>query len=276
MHKLPLREVYASYIVHEIAHAVFWQSVKVMDLPVTAHEYVAHAFQIASLDPKVRNSFLEAFPGAVPQDLSSFELIFLYMAPLAFSARAYRHFEAQHNQCEFLIPHFLNHFISDGRDEPCAAPHDRAKFLGEISNFSVIQNHVEQFLLDFAEMIFPVQHVHPMAFSIETRAIEGTTSTCICDCGESLVRKIQSELLAYLFPVIQIGKPGVEVDAYLVLQMAGHPQEFSRMSLPNIDRPVQLRALLSWIGCVLNEKGFSNSTRKDIAGVTHNQYANRF
>lgn len=101
-HGLPHREVYASYIIHEISHAVFWQSSKAMDLPISAHEYVAHVFQLASLHPDTRGSFLEAFPGTAPSDLSSFNMFYFNMAPLAFTAKAYRHFAAQDDQCGFI------------------------------------------------------------------------------------------------------------------------------------------------------------------------------
>jgi len=101
-HRLAPQDVYDSLVVHEVAHALFRERAAGFQLPVTAHEYVAYAIQIASLPPESRELFLSSFPRQTPGGYAMFNDIYLAISPLGFAANAYRHLFRDANPCETL------------------------------------------------------------------------------------------------------------------------------------------------------------------------------
>ena len=100
--KIPQEHIHASIVVHEVAHAIFWENTKQRPLPAVAHEYFAYAFQIDSLPEHYREKFLEAYPRGAPIDLGPFNFTYLQMSPPGFAANAYRHLASQNNRCAFI------------------------------------------------------------------------------------------------------------------------------------------------------------------------------
>jgi hypothetical protein len=100
--KLPFRDVYDSLVVHEVAHAIFREHVGGRRIPVTAHEYVAYAIQIASMPQETRDLLLSSFPLQTSKDLARFNDIYLAMRPLRFAANAYRHLFRNERYCETI------------------------------------------------------------------------------------------------------------------------------------------------------------------------------
>ena len=100
--KLPIRDVYESLVVHEVAHAIFREHVLDHKLPVAAHEYVAYAVQIASLPSNTRDAFLAVFPRQTPSGFGIFNDISLAMGPLRFGANAYRHLFKDDESCQTI------------------------------------------------------------------------------------------------------------------------------------------------------------------------------
>jgi hypothetical protein len=96
---LPQREFFKSLIVHEVVHGVMHQNLK---RPVTshaAHEYPAFALQIQSLDPKVRDQFLQSFDQAAIKAPTLFNDAVLFFDPYFFAAHAYEHFRSARDGC---------------------------------------------------------------------------------------------------------------------------------------------------------------------------------
>ncbi|CFX37522.1 conserved exported protein of unknown function [Candidatus Filomicrobium marinum] len=100
--RLPLRDVYDSLVVHEVAHAVFREHIGHRNLPIAAHEYVAYAVQINSMPTKTRDLFLSTFQRPTSLDVEMFNDIYLAMAPLRFGANAHRHLFRHGQSCEML------------------------------------------------------------------------------------------------------------------------------------------------------------------------------
>ena len=111
--KIPQTYIHGSIVVHEVAHAVFWEETKQRQLPAIAHEYFAYAFQIDSLPEQYRETFLEAYPRAAPTDLGPFNFTYLQISPPGFAANAYRHLASQENRCTFI-----NKIISGAAEFP--------------------------------------------------------------------------------------------------------------------------------------------------------------
>ncbi|MCB1514436.1 MAG: hypothetical protein H6876_05000 [Hyphomicrobiaceae bacterium] len=99
---LPPRDVYDSLVVHEVAHAIFREHVHDLNIPVSAHEYVAYAIQIASLPPEARDTFLLGFPRQTPSGFGIFNEVYLAMGPLRFGANAYRHLFKDNMSCQTI------------------------------------------------------------------------------------------------------------------------------------------------------------------------------
>lgn len=100
--KLPQREVWRSLAVHEIAHGIVSSVVRGKNLASVAHEYVAYVIQISSLSAGSRRKLLEAMPGAVPPNTTSFTELYHAIYPLRFGVNAYRHYSAMRDGCVFL------------------------------------------------------------------------------------------------------------------------------------------------------------------------------
>lgn len=100
--KIAPRDVYHSLVVHEVAHAIFRERVARLRLPVTAHEYVAYAIQIASLPEDSRELFLSSFPRQTPSGYAIFNDAYLALSPLRFAANAYRHLFRDKSHCQRL------------------------------------------------------------------------------------------------------------------------------------------------------------------------------
>jgi hypothetical protein len=101
--KLPQRDFYRSVIVHEVVHAVMHQNLKRPSTSQAAYEYPAYALQIESLDPDVRDEFLQSFDQAATDAGSMlFNDVLLLFDPYVFAARAYHHFKAAADACAHL------------------------------------------------------------------------------------------------------------------------------------------------------------------------------
>ena len=85
--------------VHEVVHGVLHQNAAGRTMDQVASEYLAHALQIASLPPAVRDAFLGSMPAVVRTDDLVFSDIMLSLSPYLFAARAYQHLTASSDQC---------------------------------------------------------------------------------------------------------------------------------------------------------------------------------
>lgn len=99
---LPRAVLCESIIVHEVAHAIFWQNLGGRKVPRSAHEYVSYVVQIQTLPSDARTEFLRPFARTPRPDLSLFSDVLLAFAPHYFAALAYDHFSDPGNGCRII------------------------------------------------------------------------------------------------------------------------------------------------------------------------------
>lgn len=99
--RLPEDEYYRSVIVHELTHAFSHQS-HPKKFTRVAHEYLAYAFQIASLSEEGRSSVLGASQLPKANGLDVVDEVALLFGPSQFATRSYRHFSRPENGCSFI------------------------------------------------------------------------------------------------------------------------------------------------------------------------------
>jgi hypothetical protein len=99
---LPPRELYRSVVVHEIIHGALHQNAVRHLMSYTAGEYLAYALQIESLDPSVRDLFLQSVANRLTSKNFVFSDILLSLDPFLFAAHAYEHFKAARDSCSSL------------------------------------------------------------------------------------------------------------------------------------------------------------------------------
>lgn len=103
--KMDFQAFYGSVIVHEVIHAVLWKQLDdsgMKEASSIATEYIAYAFQIASLPQVDRDLILGEFLRGPPSDLSPFNSTALLINPHRFATNAYRHFMSRGDRCKFL------------------------------------------------------------------------------------------------------------------------------------------------------------------------------
>lgn len=96
------RILHASIAAHEVAHGVFHEHAAALDLPETAHEYVAYVTQLSTLPIDVQRSILEQSEGPPINNLFTFSFFLLRADPERFAIAAWRHFNQPENRCGFL------------------------------------------------------------------------------------------------------------------------------------------------------------------------------
>lgn len=84
--------LYVSFVVHEVAHAIADQHF-VPDRPrLLAHEYIAYATQLSSIDEQLRTRILSRYPVQGFANLSELSSIYYGLDPNRFGVKAYLHF----------------------------------------------------------------------------------------------------------------------------------------------------------------------------------------
>jgi len=95
-------DMYRSFVVHEMTHAIAHQTGLMSPTDHVSHEYLAYAVQIATLPPPRRNRIL------TQHDLDGFSaddeisLIYLMLGPDQFAVKSYLHFARPENGKHFV------------------------------------------------------------------------------------------------------------------------------------------------------------------------------
>ena len=100
--QIPLSDLYASLVAHEIAHAVVFDNLEGRDLQRAAHEFIAYAVQFASLNNDDRDKLAGLLGGSVWEGLEAFTELMMLMAPHHFGLHAYFHFQKEGNRCRIV------------------------------------------------------------------------------------------------------------------------------------------------------------------------------
>ena len=108
---------FQSVIVHEIGHAALDQYLTAVGGQLAENEYVAYAFQLQVLSPADRKRFLEDYSVEQSVQLSDLNPMVANMAPIAFAARVWAHYNTAGNGCEF-VKRLADGAVTLGRDFP--------------------------------------------------------------------------------------------------------------------------------------------------------------
>ena len=96
------RVMHTSIAAHEIAHGIFHERTAHLDLPETAHEYVAYVVQFSTLPVELQKSLIVQADLPAVTNLFMFSFFLLRADPERFALNAYRHFHQTENGCGFL------------------------------------------------------------------------------------------------------------------------------------------------------------------------------
>lgn len=97
---LPPHDVYRSFVVHEVTHAIVHQNLAVKPTR-PLYEYISMVAQLQSLPETSRSIYLSSF-GEVRAEQAFFNELVLAMEPALFGVAAYRHFLQPENGCGFV------------------------------------------------------------------------------------------------------------------------------------------------------------------------------
>ncbi|MCP5364384.1 MAG: hypothetical protein H6905_04015 [Hyphomicrobiales bacterium] len=106
------RDLYRSFVVHEIAHAIAHQTGLISPSDHVSHEYLAYAIQIATMHPHWRNRILRHHDVEGFSADKEISLVYLLLGPDRFAVKSYLHFSRPENGAHFV------HRISTGAFRP--------------------------------------------------------------------------------------------------------------------------------------------------------------
>jgi hypothetical protein len=99
---LPSEVLFAAAITHEMAHAVVQQAAGEIAIGGAEQEFIANAFEMASLDPSLRDVLLAADPVDPDGALSLVHLSIYALAPRVFANNAWALFDREEFGCSFV------------------------------------------------------------------------------------------------------------------------------------------------------------------------------
>ncbi len=99
---MPIDVLFDSLLVHEISHALAYQSSLAPPRTTAEAEYIAYAMQLESLPADVRDDFVASHPVTQPVSLMGLNDIILSFSPEVFAVKAWTHFRTEGNGCEFI------------------------------------------------------------------------------------------------------------------------------------------------------------------------------
>ena len=94
--------VYASVVVHEVAHAFLEQTEHAQRLSPAEHEFVASVFEMASFDPEQRAILLREDPVKTAGSLDLVHPAIYTLAPRAFANNAWNLFQREEYGCQMI------------------------------------------------------------------------------------------------------------------------------------------------------------------------------
>lgn len=106
------KDIFRSFIIHEVAHAVAQSNFRLEAPPGIAQEYIAYVVQLATLPAAVLQKVLDGFRFkgfASEREITS---IYYGLSPDNFAVKSYLHFAAHHNSKAF-ISRLLNEDVLD-------------------------------------------------------------------------------------------------------------------------------------------------------------------
>lgn len=95
-------QLYTSFVVHEVAHAIADQNFEIRPASQVAHEYIAYAAQLTMLPAALRSEILQRYTVAGFDDIGDISLTYQALDPSAFAVKVFRHYQSLPNQGVFI------------------------------------------------------------------------------------------------------------------------------------------------------------------------------
>jgi hypothetical protein len=99
---LPPDVLFDSLIIHEISHALVFQSSTGSPKTAAEVEYIPYVMQMKSLPEDARAAFVAAHPVTKPVSLMGLNDVILAFSPEVFAIKAWTHFQSEGNGCDFV------------------------------------------------------------------------------------------------------------------------------------------------------------------------------
>lgn len=97
------KELYRSLIIHEIAHALFWNNMGEKLIAREIHEYFAYTIQLALLDEAHRNKIIYSCNVPAYVNMSEISEEYYLLSPKHFAVKSYLHFINNKQGWPFLL-----------------------------------------------------------------------------------------------------------------------------------------------------------------------------
>jgi hypothetical protein len=110
------RDLWRSFVVHELAHAVAHINFRTPKVPRVSHEYIAYVVQIATMPPPLIEQILGKYPNRAFASERAINHHFLDLDPQIFAVKAYRHFLALDDGAAFFARILKGDFRQFERD----------------------------------------------------------------------------------------------------------------------------------------------------------------
>ena len=98
------RELYQSFVVHEVAHAIASQSFSHNIIPssIVVQEYLAYVTQFSTMDEDARSKILQKYKVTPFTGIEDMSLTYYQLDPNAFGVKAFRHYQSLANKSGFI------------------------------------------------------------------------------------------------------------------------------------------------------------------------------
>jgi hypothetical protein len=96
------RQLYRSFVAHEVAHAVAACNFRIPKPSIQAKEYIAFVTMFATMDPELRECVLSQSPGEGYEGDWQMSTTIYLLDPMRFGVQAYRHCRKPENGRDYL------------------------------------------------------------------------------------------------------------------------------------------------------------------------------
>jgi hypothetical protein len=109
-------ELYKSFVVHEVSHAITDQHFHRGSASRLTQEYLAYVAQLTTMAPKHRSAIMQRYPLQPFTSMNEMTLLYYALNPNAFAVKSFLHFERQDDQSG-LIRDLLSGAVRPGNGE---------------------------------------------------------------------------------------------------------------------------------------------------------------
>lgn len=95
-------ELYESFVIHEVAHAIAEQNFNSTPASLIVHEYLAYVTQFSAMDIAAQRNILQQYNVSAFSGIGDMSLTYYQMDPNKFAVKAFRHFQSLRDKSRFI------------------------------------------------------------------------------------------------------------------------------------------------------------------------------